>query len=678
MELKEFTKRQQIVKSIELALIPQGRTRQTIADEQMLEYDEAIRENTEKLRPAINAWCIDLLDKGISAGEYDDALFDRLYEADDKDFKVIGEEFSAALNKTLTKALPEGMSTLSKINSGDFIRTILPEYVKNTKNNTFDKGEAMLTLEALKNGHAVLAKFLINRLTALTVNVPKRELENFKRYSVNIPKLNRILESDAPEIKDFIDENPEVRDFASPKGFELCMSQAGIDGYNRLIKGVVGEKGIISKGLNMLSNEINAKNRQNKGFNGPYLPKLDDLYKLPLMPAEKAYMVTAIENDEGVTEILDEVMEPTNKARKSLLALLKNKKTSEGVIVSGAKLHTLSHLLYKDHNRMPSQIERKLTLEIEERYAGKKKLPKKAQADIDKLPDKVRSAEYKLEELESDFGVEKKQVADIILTQLRAFDLKISSAEDLIGAGFKKIKGDKKAEGALQDYYDALKAFKDTASVFAIRKAEDYDVLFYNDFNDAIATLTDAVRTENKVRAYITRKPGDLKKDRQTLLGSMLRPQTGWWHEGLPMYMTNHAIIKRDDRYYLYLMRQGAKKFDIPRLDDSDTEIFSQNKTAQGILKDVPRVVWGKKEGGGAWAFEHSNASEITFGADLGFAEDITVSREIYEIYRDKRYATIKGATEEQEKKRLEALYKYIDFVREVLDKHTAFSSFQG
>ncbi len=659
-----YTQRAQITKCLHLGLKPVGNTAEIIKKTHIHEFDDAIYEQIQKLYPPIDSFVLDLASKVLTGfefpfNEYSEAIdsLDDLRKADKneksnkeikkkikeeiKETKNLVNSYEKSLKKSIADAMsdafPEGCkgkSIASKMLSADFMKTVMPDYIKTTKDTSFDKIEALTVCESLSQAATSVLSNFRSRSSALETLIPEREAENFLIYKGNIAKIKKLLDNeDIPEIHDFLKENEEFRSFVYPESFELVMSQKGIQAYNEMIGGLASEEGIISKGINIITNEMNTKNRKDKGYKGAFFSLLKPLKKMPLAADKKQFNVKYIKTDDEVKAALNEIMPLAARQRTEVLSLL-HKHAEDGIYIQGKYLHQLSHLISGDHDTLPGIYIDAYINSIKQSFAGKK-ITQKAQRQIDNASDAVRDLYYKLSDLSLTAGVD---ILSKIYGRLMELHLAISASEDI--ADVKVIKGNKKAEIAICRYYEVLKEFKDIANIlFCEEDIPDIDSGFHSAINDLVRQLTTSVKSQNPIRNYITRKVSDIARPRPSYLGYMARMDNGWWNSGHKFQKKFFTILQKDGKYYLFCLTNDAKPFDpVPPADGEDFYLMrSQKKIAQGFNSDFALSLFSRAPGNLKKYFaKNPDASSCILTE--GFKTPLVVTKEEYDLYMSRRY----------------------------------------
>ncbi len=677
LNYSDYVKRNHITKAIQAELIPQGATEQTIKDKGDRKYDEALYAALERLKPVIDSYIRHIASDALSAIDYDFCPMHRAYN--DKDKKAWAKE-----EKTLTKmilkavddALPKGFKC-SQINSAAFLQGTLSEYVLHATVPELKKDEALKDIEETKGCLALFSKFLTTRITALTVWMPERVIENFKIYCGNIPRIEAILDEAEDIACEFLDELNLMK---TAQYYTKVLSQKDIDGYNLVIAGKITENGTEAKGLNSLINEFNI-NVKNQKLDKPYLRKINQLYKQALFPSEKQFVINNIKTDDEVRKVISSAWEQFDKSANKILDLFQatlEATNGNGVYIKGNRLHLLSHALLGEHNTITDNLIKNELTEIHEMLKNESLKPS-MRAELEKraeiIQNLVSKKDYVFTELDD---AVKSSDASIIKDVKGAFYLYLKKTEELISDArmyykvlnggdiftTRRIKGDRHVQEMLVDFFNALTAVRDILSIITLPDDnENADISFYNRFDEIYEDIRLSYKAENLVRNYITKSVKDTAEKKQTCFGSPARLRTQWWN-GEQKFAKNHAaIIKHDEKYYYFVLAGDSKPVEIGEDGKSATGFLTLKKGQKSFMM-LPKILFSDH----AVPFFDGNKDAAEYILDdESVVRPVKVGRELYEIYKNglfKREAVTSGAiTEEEYAKNIQALIgKYTEF----------------
>lgn len=678
LNYNEYTKRNHITKAIQMELLPQGATEQTIKDKGDREFDNQIYAARERLKPVIDSYIKHIISNALSNFDYD---FSAMYQAyKEKDKKLWAKEEKAItkeLQKAVDNALPKGIKC-SQINSSAFLQDALKEYVLHATDTELKKDEALKDIEETKGCLSLFSKFLVTRITALTVWMPDRVIENFKIYCSNIPKIESVLS----EAKDIAAEyNDELTLIKTAQYYTKVLSQNDIDGYNILIAGKSTENGTEKKGLNALINEYNT-DVKNQKLDKPFLRKMNQLYKQALFPSEKQFTIQTIKNDDEARAIILDTWEAFEKASMKMQDILKETleaTNGDGIYIKGNRLHLLSHALFGDHKIITDNLVKTELTEIHEilkntslKASMKAELEKRAEI----IQNLVTKKDYVLPALDKAITIAD---ASVINSNHSTFKLYVTKTEELIQEvrtyykvldggdifGKRHIKGDRHVQEMLVDFFSALTAVRDILSIISMPEdAPNADVQFYNRFDEAYEDIRLTHKAENLLRNYITKSIKDTAEKLQTCFGTPARLRTQWWNGETKFAKNNASIIVHDKKYYYFILAGDAKPVAIKENNDSETGLLTLKKGQKSFMM-LPKILFTDHV---VPFFENNTEAEEYDYDDDSVIRPIKVQRELYDIYRNglfKRDAVTSGAITEEE---------YIKNIRLLIQKYTEFA----
>lgn len=677
LNYENYTKRNHVTKALRLELLPQGKTLNTITEKGDLAYDKELYASLERLKPVIDSYIKYIASESLATVDYDfSTMYNAFVEKDKKVWTKEEKNLIKLINKAVDNTLPDGMKC-TQINSAAFLQDVLKDYVVNTTDPTIKKDEAVKDIEETKGCLSLFNKFLISRITALTTWMPDRVVENFEIYCENIKKIEAIID-EAPEIKEQYDNELEL--MKTPSYYTQVLTQKDIDGYNRVISGVIDDKRMVTKGLNVLVNEYNT-NVKNQKAEKPFLRKIDKLYKQILIPTEKQFSFASIKTDDEVREVIKDTWTAYEKSAADMLNLLNDKLSSsdgEGIYIKGNKIHQLSHALLGDHKIISDNLIREELTEINEILSNpklKQSMRKELEKRAEIVQNLVAKKDYMFTELNDALS---RDVTNIEAVPKTAFQRYVIKTKELInesklyykvlegGDIFSKrnIKGDRHVQEMLVDFFASLTEVRDMLSIIYLPEdKDDVDIAFYNMYDEIFEDIRLTYKAENLVRNYVTKSIKDVAEEKQTCFGSPARFRTQWWN-GEKKFSKEHAsIIKHDNKYYYFILTCDSKPIDV-KIDESSDTGFLTLKKGQKSFMMLPKILFTDH----VVPFFNSNkdAEEYVFDDDQ-VVRPITISKELFDIYKNglfKREAITSGTiTEEQYKENIcKLIEKYIEF----------------
>lgn len=687
LNYEDYTKRNHVTKALRLELIPQGNTLNTIAEKGDLAYDKELYSSLERLKPIIDSYIKYVASKSLSTIDFDfSAMYDAYINKDKKSWTKEEKAVQKLINKAVDNVLPKGMKC-SQINSAAFLQDVLKEYVINTNDVTIKKDEAVKDIEETKGCLSLFNKFLISRITALTTWMPDRVVENFKIYCDNIKKIEAALDESEVIKAEYGDELELMK---APDYYNHFLTQNDIDGYNHIISGAVNDKGIITKGLNVLINEYNTDVKNLKSEK-PFLRKVNKLYKQILVPVEKQFSFISIKTDNEVRELIKNTWDLYDKAISDMMDLLAEKVSSSdgnGIYIRGNRIHQLSHIILGDHKAITNNLINKELVDINNMLSNtnlKNSMRKELEKRVEIIQSLVTKKNYMFTDLDNVICNNAVSTKDNSKTAFQMFVTKTNELMNESKLYYKvlqggdvlskrNIKGDRHVQEMLVDFFASLTEVRDILSIIYLPEdKDDVDIAFYNVFDEIFENIRLTYKAENLVRNYVTKSIKDIAEEKQTCFGSPARFRTQWWN-GEKKFSKEHAsIIKHDNKYYYFILACDSKPINICVDKQSDTGFLTQKKGQKSFMM-LPKILF--TDHAVPFFNENKDAEEYVFD-DSQVINPITVTKEIFDIYNNglfKREAVNSGAITEKEYK--ENIYKLIDKYIEFANVYVQYQKF--
>ena len=674
-----YTKRNQVTKSIRFGLEPQGKTLQTIDKKGDRIYDKALYAALDRMKPVIDSFIIDIVQKSLeSMRDFDFVSMNvAMTEKDTKTYNKLEKDLFKALAKQVDNTLPNKI-TASKIKSALFINDVLKEYVQTTSDLGIDKDKALKDIEELKGCQALFSKFLTSRVTALTVSMPKRVVDNFRIYCANIPKVEALLQSGC-----FDDLSDEISQMKSVSYYNKVLSPKDIDGYNSIISGINDGNKTVEKGLNQRINEYNTRVKNEK-LDTPYLRRINPLYKQILIPSDKKFTINSISSDDEVRTVIKEAWQAYEKPAEEIVRLINDKSASsggQGVFAKNTRLHMLSFYLTGDHNKISDSLINTALSEINEMLKNKNLKPsmkKELEKRIEILPALISKTDYELSALNDAIVPDDKSLTTPSRTVMEMYAKKIMEAYEMTKVCYKilegggvytdrRIKGDRHVQELLVDFFGALTDFREALSIIYFpsdsENDEKKDYAFYNVFEELFENVRLTYKAENLVRNYITKSIKETSSEKQTLFGTTARLRTQWWNGEDKFSKDNAAIILHEDKYYYFILAGDSKPVEITSNGKHNARLSTLKKGQKSFMM-LPKILF---TGHAVPFFEGNKDADTCIINDESVVRPVAVSRELYDIYKNglfKKEAIDQGLiTEKQYKENIQKLIeKYIEF----------------
>lgn len=616
----DYTKMNRLTKSVTCELRPVGNTRKFLEEADFIGIDRTLKEKAEAIKPVIDEWILQLMEKGLQHIAYD-------FSGD-----IDRSALESAINNAMNAALPSDMKSTKEIISGKFIYDILSDYAKSGK-SSFPMEETLSAIDAVRGSLPIMERFLISRTTAVTTWLIDRVVDNYKIYRSNMPRIEALIEAG-------IDQKfPAIRDFRLESYYGMLLTQSAISGYNREIKGSLTEDGDLIQGVNGYVSELNQQNRANKEYHGSFYRLLDPLHKQILAPDEKQVTVSRIETEEELAQDFLAASQFAMGSADSIPALLADVKP-ELILVHGKHLHNLSHHIFGDDRIIPNYAKEAAEEEIRQYYAGGKLTARKEQEMMRRIANAgeiVRKKIYRFSEL-CDLTTGKlswEKYVTAVKVALQNANTKTKDATKMLQDPKCTVKGDNENILRLKQAYEAIVELKNVANLISFGKNSmgiNYDVVFYNSYESICRDLSIMGKSMNRAQAYITRKPSDMNGNTQTCLGSKAR-FSGCWYNGEKPRLTQdeYAFARKDGHYYLLLPAPGGKS--VPFKDGTGFEILEYKKIDKAAM-NLPRLLFNKK----TKDFFIENPGAAYYDRTEKMTEPLRITREEYELYTKKLY----------------------------------------
>ena len=672
---ENYTKRNQITKSLRLELRPQGKTLRNIKELNLLEQDKAIYALLERLKPVIDEGIKDIARDTLKNCELS---FEKLYEhflsGDKKAYAKESERLKKEIDKTLIKNLPEGIGKISEINSAKYLNGVLYDFIDKTHKDSEEKQNILSDILETKGYLALFSKFLTSRITTLEQSMPKRVIENFEIYAANIPKMQDALERGAVSFA------IEYESICSVDYYNQILSQEDIDSYNRLISGIMDEDGAKEKGINQTISEKNIKIKSEHLEEKPFRI-LKQLHKQILEEREKAFTIDHIDSDEEVVQVTKEAFEQTKEQWENIKKINGFYAKDPGditlfIVVGPNQTHVLSQLIYGEHDRIRLLLEEyeKNTLEVLPRRTKSEK----ARYDkfVNAVPKKVAKESHTFDGLQKMTGDDRLFILyrdELARNYMRIKEAYGTFERDILKSR-RGIKGNRDVQESLVSFYDELTKFRSALRIINSGNDEKADPIFYNTFDGIFEKANRTYKAENLCRNYVTKSPADDARIMASCLGTPARLRTHWWNGEENFAINDVAMIRRGDEYYYFVLTPDVKPVDLKTKDETDAQIFVQRKGAKSFL-GLPKALFKCILEPYFESPEHKNDKNCVIEEYV--SKPLTIDRRAYDIFKNgtfkKTNIGIDGLTEEKFKDDCRYL---IDVYKEFIAVYTRYSCF--
>lgn len=681
LKSKEFVGREGVTKAFQFALEPLEGTAQALERKGIKKIDLAMQEAAQKIRLLYDICVKDILVHSLESLYFDwNALAEAYIEfkaGDGKNYRSLSKDLTTAISKAVSGNLPSGFKKVDDFASQSFVDDVLTEIAKTSTELTEEQRAEYKEIFKTTTGLVpLMAKFITSRCTALDSWMPDRVAENFETFMSNIPLVSRFLESD--DSAAFVEAHPEVAEFTNPKFYKFCLTPEGINGYNSIINGTVTEEGITDNGYNVTVNLLNQKHRADKTYEGAFYRKLATLDQQILMPKPKQFKIDKLENDEDLCTLLTDLHDSVSD--KYLFDIVTHVKRADksGVVVTGAQLHDLSHLVGKDHGYLYNQILEQeqaraefALSDIENEIAENSNRNKEVAKLLKKSPDSILEAEKEeLKEKKAELTAKKKEIEKRLATLTLYVNSRIYNFAEIellsdtsgvfalyvsaLGDAYDKVQsayaavvnkhvfqgaklfGQEETVIVIKRYFDALIEFnKQLRLIRECSESDRADVVFYNRLDEITLELPKIIKAVNLTRNYLTQKPDDLAHPYQIGLGTSANFAGKWWSEGAIAKGIN-LIFKDADTdtpfFYYATMAPDMKSYELKPAADGVPcyEFLSYKKDPSGSAMYIPRILFRSK----AIKMAFANDKDLEyFDITENMSQPVRVYRTVYDAY---------------------------------------------
>lgn len=605
-------------------LVPVGKTEENINHFRLLENDKKRADSYQEVKNIIDDYHCSFIQDVLSNANFEwGPLYDEfdLYQSkNDKAEKAkIKPDLQKLQSLMRTKVVKKFTSDerFKKLFAKELLSELLPEIIKSADPTTIsNKKEA---LKAFDKFSTYFTGFHENRKnlyseeeksTAISYRIIN---ENFPKFYSNV-KLFEKLEKEFPSIISDTEESlktildgKKLKDIFNPEAFNQVLTQTGIDFYNTIIGGVSEEAG--TQKIQGLNEKINLARQQLPDSEKNKLRgKMVVLFKQILSDRETAsFIPVGFENNE---EVYESIKTFKKEVVDTVCTLIKETFTSENdyniseIFVPAKNLTAFSLSIFGHWSILSEGL---FYLEEEK---NKKAL---TETQIEKLRKEIAKKDYSLSELQEAYEkycerndeqvcitVKKyfslmelqqventKEKADVmLLSKLNTAYAKIDFEEQ------KNLQQEKNAATPIKEFLDEVQNLYHYLKIVDYRGEEEKDTSFYSKFDEIIEKLEGITVLYNKVRNFVTIKPGEVKKFKLNFDCPTL---ANGWDENKES--ANDAILlRKENKYYLGIFNPKDKpKFS---KEECSEDIYYEKmvyKLLPGPNKMLPKVFFSTK-----------------------------------------------------------------------------------
>ena len=605
-------------------LVPIGKTEENINHFRLLENDKKRADSYQEVKNIIDDFHRSFIQDVLSNANFEwGPLFDEFDLYQSKNDKAEKEKIKPDLQKLQslmrTKVVKKFTSDerFKKLFAKELLSELLPEIIKSADPTTISNKEE--ALKAFDKFSTYFTGFHENRKnlysegeksTAISYRIVN---ENFPKFYSNV-KLFEKLEKEFPSIISDTEESlktilngKKLKDIFNSEAFNQVLTQTGIDFYNTIIGGVSGEAG--TQKIQGLNEKINLARQQLPDTEKNKLRgKMVVLFKQILSDRETAsFIPVGFENNEEVyesiktfkKEVVDEVIKLANETFVS-----PNDYNISEIFVPAKNLTAFSLSIFGHWSILNDGL-----------YFIEEEKNKKAltETQSEKLRKEIAKKDYSLSELQEAYEkycernnelvcitVKKyfslmelqqventKEKADVmLLSKLNTAYAKIDFDEQ------KNLQQEKNAATPIKEFLDEVQNLYHYLKLVDYRGEEEKDTSFYSKFDEIIEKLEGITALYNKVRNFVTKKPGEVKKFKLNFDCPTL---ANGWDENKES--ANDAILlRKDGKYYLGIFNPKDKpKF--PKEEYSNEDCYEKMiyKLLPGPNKMLPKVFFSTK-----------------------------------------------------------------------------------
>lgn len=640
----------------------------------VVESNKKILELVKLYYPAYDAFVREVIDLSLPKADIDletlNILGDRDYikKNGEAPYKKAVEEAKEKIAMAIAENMPEGFKEIKKIDSAEFVKKVLPKYIKKACGDDADKLIDGIDMPGLSS---MLSKYAISRITSFD-KAADRYIENFEIYIRNA-KIYRDFVENCDKAEELIDNYPESESIRYVSYYINNVTQEQIDSYNNFISGIFEEDGNVKfVGYNQFVNIENQKNRSNKDYKGRVYKEMDYLKKQILAPTKTAFSIPRILDDNGVRETVLEL--DKQLTTKNVLEIAQLIKTTPGneIYMAGRNVRSLSHELMGDFKKLYNMLVEKYESDLAKALetAETKKEQKNIRSQIANSNVRVNESLYSIEQIQEVCGSElnirhgfNKLLSKIIDNILDARKELFSS--QLLEKEFRTIKGSEKNTLLIKNYLESFTELRNFVKMINPKDAPDEAVIFCNQLKDLTNDLGASYKAENLVRNYITKKVGALRTKEVMTFGMPTIFNNKWWADGEKLNKDNYIILMEDNKIYLAIPSETFKNTVIK--SDEDTGYYGiqfKNKAKAG--QNLVRCLYTKEV-----------TSSFEKGEEIGLRTDkmtspMQLTRDFYmNVKGNKLYAAEalkKGLVTEEERRGY--LADYINILKEFMRKN--------
>lgn len=576
-------------------LIPIGKTEENI--KQFLKTDIQRAEAYPEIKKLIDNIHRNFIEKSLKEFSFSwEDLFnqlDLLQNERDREKKASHKVKLDKLQAIARKKIVDGFHAQKEYNKlfkDGLFKELLPELIKNAPEDEIKNKQKALA--AFNRFSTYFVGFHENRKNMYSADAESTAIsyrivhENFPKFFANI-KLYNYLKVNFPKI--ISDTEKSLKDHLKGRaldyvftidGFNSVIAQSGIDFYNTIIGGISGEAGTEKiKGLNEFINLARQALPNEEKYK--LKKKMVELYKQILSDRGTAsFIPVGFENNE---EVYLTIKEFNSSVVEEYIELIRD-------LLNNNEEYDLSEIYVpsKSITKFSQKIFNSWSILTEGLFLIAKDKAKKNLTDrqLDNLKKEIAESDYSLTDMQaayerwcSEFGLEaEKSVKEFFLTKETIDNYEVNLLCE-INKTFKKIdfenihdlQQEKEAATPIKVYLDEVQNLYHHLKLVDYRGEEQKDSNFYSKLDDILTALAQVVPLYNKVRNFVTKKPGEMKKIKMMFDCSSLL--SGWGTD----FGTKEAHIFIDsDKYFLGIINEKLSKDEITLLKETSDRMITK------------------------------------------------------------------------------------------------------
>lgn len=595
-------------------LIPIGKTQENLEKANMLEEDFSRAKAYVEVKKIIDDFHRSFIEDVLSKANLN---WKELYEKIDSFQRETDKAKKAKNQKDLQPVQVKMRKAIVKIFKDDerfdklfkkeLLSDLLPEIIKSAPENEISNKQT--ALDVFKGFATYFTGFHENRknmyseedkATAISYRIVN---ENFPKFYANIKLFEKIqkefpviIEETEKSLASFL-AGKKLKDIFTPEAFNQVLTQSGIDFYNTVIGGISAEAG--AEKIQGLNEKINlARQQLSDAEKNKLRGKMVVLFKQILSDRDTAsFIPVGFENNEEVYYTVQKFKKETYDSVVSLIKETFNSDNDynlEEIFVPAKELTAFSQAIYGHWSTLSQG------LFIIEESKTKKGF---SETQAEKAKKEIAKKDYSLAELQNAYEMYcKKNEEQVTLSAKNYFALKkedelilskINTAYAAIDFESKKnLQAEKNAAIPIKEFLDEVQNLYHYLKMVDYRGEEQKDSAFYSKLDEILTKLAEIVPLYNKVRNFVTKKIGEVKKFKLNFDCPTL---ADGWDENKES--ANDAILlKKDGKYFLGIFNPKDKpKFSKEECTEESCYEKMVYKLLPGPNKMLPKVFFSTK-----------------------------------------------------------------------------------